>query len=234
MDFAEGARELQLNWRPLDLHEQFVQDRAVGSDELDGVAIAGEPARVFSYGARDGGVDLTALWRHGDHSLEARALMADEAEFAGVLAALTEVDVDRWLSAMPASVVRPDVRDDMVAEMLQGVPLPPGFDAGKLGSDGVADRYTLGAQVMGAVSCGWIESWFDATASGDAATAEAAVAAMGTSRDWAILHEMQAEGDYSVVVWGYADAIAGHSTGEEYSVADDGYSQGLGCNWLEP
>lgn len=228
MWFADGARELELTWRPLDTHADFVADRNFGTDELEGVQVAGRPAQVFRYGFYDGGVDLAALWRSGEHSLEARAHLADEDEFRRALAALTEVDVDGWLSAMPANVVRPDVREDAIAGMLEGIPLPPGFDPATLDGDGVSDRYQLGAQVTGAVSCGWLDTWVAATDRGDTAAAQAAVDAMATSRDWAILREMDAEGDYPEVLWEYADDIA--ADGDQFARSRDGYRSGLGCD----
>lgn len=228
MWFADGSGELELTWRPLGTHEDFAADRASGTDELDGAQVAGQPARVFRYGFYDGGVDLAAMWRNGEHSLEARAHLADEGEFRRALAALTEVDVDRWLSAMPAIVVRPDVRGDAIAGMLQGIPLPSGFDPATLDGDGVADRYQLGAQVTGAVTCGWLDAWVAATDRGDTAAARMAVDAMATSREWAILREMDAEGDYPEVLWDHADEIAGFGT--QFTHSGDGYRSGLGCD----
>ena len=71
------------------------------------------------------------------------------------------------------------------------------------------DRYQLAAQVSGAVACGWIGQWFDARRSGDHGREQAAVDALLGSRSWPVLREMQAKGDYPLVVWEYADAIAG-------------------------
>ena len=66
------------------------------------------------------------------------------------------------------------------------------------------DRYQLGAKVAGAIVCGWIERWL----AGDREAAKA----LATSREWPLLRQMDAEGDYPEVVWQYADAING--TGE--------------------
>lgn len=63
---------------------------------------------------------------------------------------------------------------------------------------------------------------------------DSAVAAMQTSKDWAILREMSSEGDYPEVAWQIADGAAG--------LADDYYQggfelwmgvQGLGCDGYE-
>jgi hypothetical protein len=51
---------------------------------------------------------------------------------------------------------------------------------------------------------------------------DAAVAAMQASRQWPILLEMNADGEYSPVVWEYADRMqAGESL--------QGYREALGC-----
>ena len=52
-----------------------------------------------------------------------------------MLASLHEVDVDTWLSAMPASVVQPAQQAEAVDEMLAGIPLPPGFDPASIRDD---------------------------------------------------------------------------------------------------
>ncbi len=46
---------------------------------------------------------------------------------------------------------------------------------------------------------------------------------MQTSRDWPVLLEMDAEGDYPEVVWEYADQIAAGQT-------PAGFEGGLGCS----
>jgi hypothetical protein len=47
--------------------------------------------------------------------------------------------------------------------------------------------------------------------------------ALASSRDWAILQEMNSEGDYPEVLWQYADAVAGDgkvvSVEESYKAA---------------
>jgi hypothetical protein len=70
----------------------------------------------------------------------------------------------------------------------------------------------LGARVAGAVACGWIALWVEARAAGDEAGAQRATTALASARDWPVLREMQAEGDYPRVLWQYADALAGDGT----------------------
>jgi hypothetical protein len=54
---------------------------------------------------------------------------------------------------------------------------------------------------------------------------------MATSRDWAILNEMDSKGDYPEVIWDYADAMQDDSEllmGRPMTI-DESYEQSLGC-----
>jgi hypothetical protein len=83
-------------------------------------------------------------------------------ECRGVAATLQNVDVDTWLSAMPDSVIKPNGRAVAVNKMLEDIPVPDSVDVDELKSRGVvSDRYQLGAQVAGAVACGWIDQWVE-------------------------------------------------------------------------
>ncbi len=114
-----------------------------------------------------------------------------------LLRSVRAVSVDRWLAAMPPEVVQPAAESDVIAQMLKGVPLPPGLDPASLEAEGeLSNRFDLGRAVAGAVACGWMESWDAATRSGDTATAEAAVTAMSSARHWAVLVQMVQEKGY--------------------------------------
>ena len=94
--------------------------------------------------------------------------------------------------------------------MLRDLPLPPGFDRAKLDTGGMPrDRYQLGARVVAAVACGWID---DLDRAASAKPRAEAVAALKTARSWAVLKEMDAEGDYGDVLFQYVDAIAAGGT----------------------
>ena len=45
---------------------------------------------------------------------------------------------------------------------------------------------------------------------------------LGTARDWPVLNDMDARGDYPEVVWEYAAAVAAGEVAE-------GHREGLGC-----
>jgi hypothetical protein len=212
MTFARDGRELRLTWGPT---EELIagippEGKVEGArPELEFGTAEGFRAEVWR-GPAD---RYTATWADGDTTLVAQGEGESAAGFAGLVQSLREVGVEEWRRAVPATAVRPPERAGTVDEMLAGLPLPPGLDAEALrSSTATRDRYQLGAQVAGAVACGWIAEWAGAKAAGDDARVQRAVTALASSRDWAVLRQMDAEGDYPEVVWQYADAVAGNGT----------------------
>jgi hypothetical protein len=199
MTFASGPASLDLVWSA-GAHDKDSDKRDMKA--LGYLTIAGNRAWYGTYG--DG--DYEAIWSEGDRAIDARGTFPTRQGFVDVATSLHRVDVDAWLAAMPPSVIKPDSRAGVVAQMLADIPQPKGFDAARLShSTTVNDRYQLGATVTGAVSCAWVNQW----AHGDAAAKREAVTAMGTSRHWAILLEMQKQGAWSDTVWEVADYMAG-------------------------
>ncbi len=230
MEFSDGTQKLSLKWRGAETHDAHVADRAANLESPRETTTNGLPGTEFRY---PGTTDFTTLWLDGDHSFEARGVFPDRAAYEAILAALNTTDVDTWLNAMPVTVVKPDSREAVIAAMLEGIPLPRGFDATALEtSSGVSDRYQLGAHVAGAVTCEWIEQWIDAREAGDTAAKNEAVTAMQSSHDWAILHEMAQSGGYSQVLWEYVDSIAANGTvpGERPMNVMESSEHALGCD----
>jgi hypothetical protein len=229
MTLANGERELDLKWLPAGQYEHAVALRVAEMDDLATTPAAGAQARVFRYPDTS---DYVAVWLDGDYMVEARGLAPDAEEFRATLAALDEVDVDTWLSAMPASVIQPALQAEVVDEMLEDIPLPPGFDRTTIVTgSAVRERYQLGAQVAGAVACAWIDRWVTARRAGDEVGARAAVEAMATASSWPVLQEMEDEGDYPEVVRQYATAMAGDGfvpAGRPMTV-EESYAAALGC-----
>jgi hypothetical protein len=222
----------QLNWRGGTL-ESWTKDRGYDAQVSTTAPVLGTTAHVYQYrGGTPGHRDITALFRYDDRVLEFRAGAADVPAFTALLAGLTRVDAGTWLSAMPASVVKAADRGSAIAEMLKGVPVPPGFDPADIkGADLTKDRYQLGAAVTGLVSCRWLQRWAKARRTGDTAAVDQAVAAMATAKDWPILEEMQQEGDYPRILWQYADAMrSGQVKGGSL---EEGASSALGCSGVQ-
>lgn len=220
-----------LHWRGGDL-SMWSRDRAGSADRNTSAPVLGTTARVFQYeGGRPGRRDIVALWRYDDRVLEFRAGAADIAAFKVLLAQLRRVDVNAWLSALPASVVRTSDRTSTITGMLRGVTLPPGFDPSAItGATLTKDRYQLGAAVTGTVACTWLQRWSQARRRGDEGGVREAIAAMATVKDWPILREMTTSGDYPEVLEQMAAAMpSGRWAGRPLAADAD---SGLGCSSL--
>ena len=224
-DFTTDAA---LNWRPGPL-SSWMADRANSADVITKAPVLGTVANVYQYaGGQPGHEDITALWEYGGQVLEFRAGAADIAAFESLLASLRQVNVDTWLSALPASVVKTTDRAAVIASMLQGVTVPPGFKPSSISGAGLtSDRYQLGATVAGTVACTWFKRWSDARGSGDSAGVQQAIAAMATAKDWPILQEMSNSGAYPQVLEAFAAAMpSGLWSGRPL---DGDVDSGLGC-----
>jgi hypothetical protein len=224
-DATKGAA---LNWRPGALSDWTV-DRAAAANVSTTAPVLGTTAHVYQYaGGRPGHQDITALWRYDGKVLEFRAGAADVAEFKTLLAALRRVDTDTWLIAMPDSVVKTSDRATVIARMLRGVTVPPGFDPSTIKGEALTkDRYQLGAAVAGTVACSWFKRWSDAHRAGDEAGQRAAFVAMSTAKDWPILAEMARSGAYPEVLLRFVKAMP---TGNWFGRPLEGdVDSGLGC-----
>jgi hypothetical protein len=230
MTFGNGRRVAELHWQPVRDQADTVKDRATSADLDTTASVLGAEARLFRYVGTD---DFTALWISGRHGLEFRGRAPSVEAFKSTLTSLRQVDVDTWLTAMPANVVRPSSRAEVVQRMLEDIPLPPGFDSASL-EDGAAvrDRYQLGATVVSAVTCAWIERWVAAKRDGDTTAAASAVAALQTSRNWTVLHEMDDEGAYPEVLEQHVDALAGSGTimGGKPLKVEESWRNAFGCS----
>jgi hypothetical protein len=221
----------QLTWYDGAL-QPWIKDRAASAERTATASVLGTTAHVYQYeGGTPGHRDITALFRYDGRVLEFRAGAADIAAFKALLARLTRVDTDAWLSAMPASVVKAPNQEIAIEQMLHGITVPPGFDANDVKTANLTkDRYQLGAAVAGTVACQWFRLWSDARKANDGAAEREAVAAMATAKDWPILDEMTRDGDYPDVLLEYAAAMP---SGQWYGRPLLGdVNSGLGCNTL--
>jgi hypothetical protein len=231
LQFRRDTNVADLNWRGGGIAEWY-SDRAASAVRTTTAPVLGTFARVYQYeGGTPGHRDITALFRYDGRVLEFRAGAADIGAFKVLLASLARVDTDTWLSAMPASVVETRDRASTVRRMLQGVAVPPGFEAARIkGENLTKDRYQLGAAVAGTVACEWFARWADARADGDPAKEREAIAAMQTAKDWPVLRQMASQGGYPDVLLDYVKAMP---SGDWYGRPLIGeLDDGLGCDSL--
>jgi hypothetical protein len=224
-------QEAALNWRSGGIRS-WTKDRAAGAAVATTAPVLGTTARVYQYeGGTPGHRDIAALFRYDGRVLEFRAGAADVAAFKTLLATLKRVDTDAWLSAMPPSAVKAADHDSVIAGMLKGVTVPPGFDPADIkGANLTKDRYQLGAAVTGTVACQWFKRWAEARKANDGVAERGAVAAMATAKHWPILKEMAKDGGYPEVLIDYAAAMP---SGTWYGRPLTGdVNDGLGCDIL--
>ncbi len=215
MTFAGDGRQLELRWSPDAIDKKDLEQ--VASARVAGAAafVGRYPGHRRLHGAlgRRRIVRPRARRRGDAGRLPRRAAPAREGQRRGLA---ERAAGERGRRRAP--------RRTTIDEMLEGIPLPPGFHA-PAATGATRDRYQLGARVAGAVACGWIARWID----GDK---EEAAKALATSRRWPILLEMNAEGDYPEMVWPYADALNGKSdipAGKLGLTVDETYKDALGC-----
>jgi hypothetical protein len=180
-----------MNWAPTGLYREALWGLRRHATAVTHSTVLGRQVTTF----RERGGDYETVFPPQGDVFVTLALPGVEHE--ALLRSVRAVSVDRWLAAMPPEVVQPAAESGVIAQMLQGVPLPPGFDRSSLEAEGeLSNRYDLGQAVAGAVACGWLESWDAATRSGDDATAQEAVEAMSGARHWSVLLQMVHEKGY--------------------------------------
>lgn len=225
--YRNGGMSLQVTWYPQDSYESYVEDREHITDPPapgEPVTVLGTSGQLWAYNDTD-----HAVIREPDqkHWMEIRADGMDKAAYVALLGKLHLVSLAEFESTLPSEFATASERPAAVKAILDdieavtGVTVPAGTT---LDTDSEqSDPYQLGADIAGQYACSWIVEFADAKADGDQARADEAARVLGTSRQWPVLKEMNADGDYPEVVWEYADKMA---AGE----LPEGYEDGLGCS----
>jgi hypothetical protein len=191
--YGPGGRQLDLTWYPARLYRNRLREDGHACCHVGGPVtstLLGQRATTFAYpGQRPNFTTILSPQR--SVFIEIAGTFGSREEHEAVLRSLRAVGIDAWLSAMPGEVLRPAARSAAIVQMLRGIPVPPGFDASALQSkSALTDRFMLAKSLTGAVACDWLQRWLSATRTGDSATAQGAVDAMGTARHWPVLLQM--------------------------------------------
>lgn len=226
--FSNGEEEAELRMDSgahVDL-DALIADRVTDASRLADQAIWDATAVVVDTG---GAANFTAMWESNAVEYEFVALDIDQETFRSLLSSLIQTSEEHWNSSLSEDIVTD--RAQAVSAYLEDVPLPPNFDVLALEEGPSEHWYPVAAETISRVTCSWIELWIDAKATGDTEAVQRAVDAMATSHDWPVLDDMLAVGDYSQVVWEYADAMSGDGTIVAGSVTtvEASYQQALGC-----
>lgn len=241
----DGLRRIDLSWYPHELGNELLKpllnprvDRVPGRRFTATVPTLGTKVHIDTrvetspkYGG-PGHHQMQAIWREDGRLLVLSASVPNLATFRERLGWLRRVEAQTWLDAMPAKVVKAADYGAAVQEMLQGIPLPPGFDPAKIPDLHVTNnRYQVGAAVGGAVACEWFRHWGDAIGKGDASAAKEAERVLQGAGSWPIFREMSKEGAYPATVVEYAEAMPSRRWYGRPLLPD--VDQGLGCARLE-
>lgn len=184
---------IKLYWVPSSF---YADAKAKRDQESPSEQLPGAVGEMTVYATGGEAYDIVVPPRPADAAYATLKVMG-KAEMQAVAAGLERADVKTWLASLPPEVVRPANTSEAVDRVLQGVPLPPGFDRTSLVDLGTNTEYHLGARVLDRVLCGWMARY----EGGDATARTDAIEAVGTSRTWPILQRMDAEGDYPDFVW---------------------------------
>lgn len=199
--YGPAGRQLDLSWYPTRFYASMLRDHGrvrtrAGYPKPVTSTLLGQQATTFRYAGQHPNY-ATILAPQGGVFVTISGTLGGKQEYEAVLRSLRPVGVDSWLTAMPPEVLRPAARTAAIAQILQGIPVPPGFDASILQSESaLTDRFMLGKAVAGAVACDWIQRWLSATQAGDDAAAREAVEAIGTAPHWPVLLRMIREKGY--------------------------------------
>jgi len=227
--FSNGENHFDVHWYPASMYGVYLRDRAEVGASAQG-ELLGQRATTVEYSPEE---YATMLAPQGNVFIEVRGRLGSRSAYEEILHSLQTVDVETWLSAMPAATVRPQDRSLEVDQMLRGIPLPPGFNPAVLGNENsISDRSSLAVKVGNAVACSWVDSWIAARRSGDDAGAERAIEAIAGAPDWPIVLEIKSPwfSNYATVVRQLrAGQLDRGPAG--YEVRDDGRTFGVGPGW---
>ena len=235
--FSDGSSDLELTWYPARLYDQYLADRADIGNQTP-VSALGLDATMVQYQETD---IATLLPPQGRVFVEIRGDLGSEQAYLDVLGSMQTTDVDTWLAAMPESVLQPSEQEQLVSTLLDGVPLPPGFDLDRLRTEPTLDSATLANNLSSAVACGWLDSWAAADRDGNAASASLAVTVMSSADQWPVLKSALVRRDRIELIREYARQISSGHLDQEFGdpsiVKEDGtkiefgpqYASSLGC-----
>lgn len=233
--FSNGSGELSITWYPARFYQDYREDRANVEGPAVPIELLGETGTMVRYGGAD---FATMLPPQGNVFVEIRGDLGSEDAYREILGSLQSTSVETWLAAMPPGVVQPDEQDELVDSLLMDVPLPPGFDLGRLRDQAVLNPDGLRYKVADSVSCGWLDSWAAANASGDDAAIADAVDAMATADEWPVMQERPVLGGHSKSILSYARQISNgrldRSFGGVVTTTEEGVSHEYGPAYALP
>jgi hypothetical protein len=183
--FWTFSGRLQLNWAPESEYDLF--HRQAGPDGSE-ITVAGRKAMLYVRSG-DGAFGSTEYLvivepEDGQFVFLIEDGMDIEDAFLSTVATIEKVSVEEWLAALPPEAVLPSEKEGSVAQLMAGVPLPPGLDLEELGRSAHSTDEMFAWVLEMRVACGWAEVWMDAHADQDDATAQLAIDSLTNWPSW--------------------------------------------------
>lgn len=196
--FGDGHHQLNLGWMPAFNRQKMLGRERPGAGRSWTSTIGGhELAMTRLKELKAGNYFSTVLPAEDGVFVFLDGWFATRSEWEELMASVRPVDVEAWLDAMPAEVLRPEMLPSEVARVLRGVPVPPGFDASAVLTETVlTNRFQAAKKLTQAVTCEWVQRWSAARRSGNGAIAQEAAEAMSGARHWPVLWRMAREKGY--------------------------------------
>ncbi|GLY13542.1 hypothetical protein LWF15_00590 [Kineosporia rhizophila] len=208
---------LEVVWMPVEADESWYEGDP-DDPEPEQVTFLGQKALLSGLGR--GEFEIRA--ERGDLFLSVRSRTGERQAFDKLIGHLRQAPAQEWFAAMPDSVVTPDESAAVSAQLLDGVPLPAGFDPSIFVSDRSNTRYHVEFQVVRQVTCAWIGSYAQARAEKDEAGMAEAEDALAGSAAWPATHQM-----------GSAELIGAEPYLQKMSKREavGDYRAGIGCDY---
>jgi len=224
--FRKGQAELEVTTYDAEDYDSYVEDREHIYDPPapgEPIQVLGRDAQMWAYSPDDHAAIRVV---EDGHWLEVRGSGMDEAAYLDLLDQLRLTSQVEFEASLPNGYVTEGGRQAAADKIVRDIRSVSGKgfpgDAPSFADGDAKDRYQFGAEVVGAYACAWLESYANAVSHDQQGQVDEAVAVLGTSREWPILREMDADGDYPEVLWQIADEAAAGDL-------QDSYREGLGC-----
>ncbi len=225
--FHNGKANLEITSYDAKDYDSYVEDREYIVDPPapgEPIQVLGRPAQMWAYTPHD----HTAIREVEDGRwMEFRGDGMDRAAYLALLGQLRLTSDAEFNASLPDDYVakgeRATTAEQIIGEIHQVS--NAGFPGGaslQLDDGEAKDHYQFGAEVVAQYVCAWLETFENAKTHEQPGLATEAARVLATSREWPILKQMNADGDYPEVVWEYADQVTAGQVPE-------GYREGLGC-----
>lgn len=197
-----GGDILDMHWYPAD--EYRMRTREQGNP----VDIAGEQGLEYALAGPSKEFQVELPVRDGSFMI-IRGSAANAEDFYSRLDSIVATDVETWLEAMPDSVVKPADQSSGFDRVLEGVPLPDGFDRSAIEPESMPqDSYQFTAYVLYGAYCGWLDEWWRADKAGDKAAAQAAIDQLLNAENWPAVKAQAKTGALDQDFRMYANTVA--------------------------